>query len=54
MSIFKVLMKFADGTEELDDTEFDSELGAEEYGNYLVGCSREGAEILNLSNPGDC
>ena len=53
MSIFKVLMKFADGTEDLDDTEFDSEEGANEYGLYLMGCSREGAEILNLSNPGD-
>ena len=26
---------------------------AEEYALYLRSCSEEGAEILNMSNPGD-
>lgn len=38
--------------EEQDET-FDSEEAAEEYAMYLRSCSREGAEILHLSNPGD-
>ena len=42
---------FIDG-EEWDDV-FDSEEEAEEYARYLCSCDREGAEILNLSNPGD-
>ena len=53
MPKFKVLLQFPDGSEELDDTVFDSEDAAEEYGNYLMGCASEGAETLNLSNPGD-
>lgn len=50
---FKLLMKYSDGTEEEEDEIFDSEADAREYGEYLVSCSREGAEILELSNPGD-
>lgn len=38
---------------ELEDNVFDSYEAAEDYAGYLVGCSREGAETLNLSNPGD-
>lgn len=38
---------------ELQDEKFDSYEAAEEYALYLVGCSRTGAEILNMSNPGD-
>ncbi len=38
---------------ELQDEVFDSEEAAEEYAMYLQSCSREGAEILHLSNPGD-
>ena len=53
MAKFQVLMQYSDGTEELDDEVFDSEEDAEEYGCYLVGCCRTGAETLNLSNPGD-
>ena len=48
MSRFKVLF---DG--EYEDEVFDTEEDAEEYANYLVSCNEEGAEILNLSNPGD-
>ena len=54
MSKYRVLMQYSDGTEELDDEfSFDTEEEAEEYGNYLVGCTRTGAETMNLSNPGD-
>lgn len=35
------------------DEEFDSYEEAEDYAHYLQGCAREGAEILNMSNPGD-
>jgi hypothetical protein len=45
---FKIIF---DGEEE--DEIFDTEEAAEEYALYLCSCSREGAEILNMSNPGD-
>ena len=45
---FKVIF---DG-EECDEI-FDTEEDAEEYALYLSSCSREGAEILHMSNPGD-
>ena len=32
---------------------FETEEAAEEYALYLCGCASEGAEIMNLSNPGD-
>lgn len=48
MPKYKVLF---DG--ELEDDIFDSEDDADEYGLYLQSCSREGAEILHMSNPGD-
>ena len=48
MSKYKII--FA-GEEE--DEVFDSESAAEEYANYLCSCTREGAEILHMSNPGD-
>lgn len=32
---------------------FDTENDAEEYALYLCSCSRQGAEILHMSNPGD-
>lgn len=53
MSKYKVLMQYSDGTEEMEDDIFDTEEEAEEYGCYLVSCSRTGAETLNMSNPGD-
>ena len=40
-----------DGEEE--DELFITEREADEYAVYLQGCAREGAEILNMSNPGD-
>lgn len=48
MTKYKVLF---DG--EMQDEVFDSYEAAEEYALYLCSCSRTGAEILNLSNPGD-
>lgn len=52
-SMYRVVMKYSDGTREEDDEVFENESEAEEYGLYLVSCYREGAEILNMSNPGD-
>ncbi|MBE6114513.1 MAG: hypothetical protein E7191_05485 [Erysipelotrichaceae bacterium] len=40
-----------DGEEQ--DEVFDSEVAAEEYALYLRSCTRLGAEILHMSNPGD-
>ena len=48
MSIFKIVF---DG-EECDEI-FDTEEDAEDHALYLSSCSREGAEILHMSNPGD-
>ncbi len=48
MSVFRIEF---DG--ELQDEVFSSEKEAEEYALYLCGCSNDGAETLNLSNPGD-
>jgi hypothetical protein len=48
MKKYKILF---DG--EFEDEEFDSEEAADDYALYLVSCSRSGAEILNMSNPGD-
>ena len=54
MTKYKVLMKYEDGTEELDDEYvFDSEKDAEEYAWYLCSCCQVGAETLHMSNPGD-
>lgn len=38
---------------ELQDEIFDTEEEAEDYALYLCSCARTGAEILNMSNPGD-
>lgn len=48
MSKFKIIF---DG-EECDEI-FDTEEEAEDHALYLSSCSREGAEILHMSNPGD-
>lgn len=48
MSKYKIIFE----GEEEDDI-FDTEEAAEEYADYLVSCTREGAEILHMSNPGD-
>lgn len=48
MEKYKVLFN-----DELQDEIFDTEEEAEEHALYLCGCTREGAEILHMSNPGD-
>ncbi len=48
MARFKVIFD-----EEEQDEVFTSESAAEEYALYLRSCSRTGAEILHMSNPGD-
>jgi hypothetical protein len=51
--MYKVVMKYSDGSREEDDEVFQSESDASEYGSYLVSCYHEGAEVLHMSNPGD-
>lgn len=48
MSKYKVIF---DGEEQ--DEVFSSVKAAEEHALYLCSCTREGAEILHMSNPGD-
>ena len=48
MEKFKIIF---DGEEQ--DELFDTEAEAEEHALYLCSCSRLGAELLNMSNPGD-
>lgn len=48
MAKYKIVF---DGEEQ--DEVFDTEEAAEEYALYLCSCTREGAEILHMSNPGD-
>lgn len=48
MSRFKLLF---DG--EYEDEVFDTEEAEEEYALYLCSCTRQGAENLHMSNPGD-
>ena len=38
---------------EFEDEVYDTEEEAEEEALYLVSCTKEGAEILHMSNPGD-
>ena len=48
MEKFKIIF---DGEEQ--DEVFDTEAEAEEHALYLCSCTRTGAEILHMSNPGD-
>ena len=48
MAKFKVIF---DGEEQ--DEVFNTAKDAEEHALYLCSCTREGAEILHMSNPGD-
>lgn len=48
MSKFKIIFE-GEEQEEI----FDTEQEAEEYAWYLCSCSKTGAEILHMSNPGD-
>lgn len=53
MSKYQIMMIYSDETTDLQDEVFDDEDEAIDYAVYLAGCSRTGAEILNMSNPGD-
>lgn len=48
MSKYRVLFN-----DEYDDEIFDTEEDAEEHALYLSSCTKLGAEILHMSNPGD-
>lgn len=48
MNKYKIIFE----NEEQDEI-FDSEEEAEDYALYLISCTKQGAEILNMSNPGD-
>lgn len=48
MAKYKVLFN-----DELEDEVFDAQEEAEEHALYLVSCTKLGAEILHMSNPGD-
>jgi len=48
MAKYKVIF---DGEEQ--DEVFNTAEDAEEHALYLCSCTREGAEILHMSNPGD-
>ena len=48
MSKYRVLFN-----DEYDDEIFDTEEEAEEHALYLSSCTKLGAEILHMSNPGD-
>lgn len=51
--MYKVVMKYPDGTTEEDDEVFESASEANDYGMYMVSCYSQGGEILHMSNPGD-
>ena len=51
--MFTIRYIYDDGSIELDDEVFETEEEAEEHGLYMHSCNALGAEILNLSNPGD-
>lgn len=51
--MYKVVMRYPDGTEEELDEIFETESEADEYGLYMCSCFSTGGEDLHLSNPGD-
>ena len=50
---YRVDLHYPDGEIVEDEDLFSSVEEAFEHGEYLCGCASLGAEILNLSNPGD-
>ena len=56
---YKYILTFSDGRkfdsleEYSDEGIFNTYNAAEEAALYAIGCLRQGAEILNMSNPGD-
>lgn len=53
MAKYKIVMFYADGEMEEEDEVFDTKEAARDYALYLIGCCELGAEILEMSNPGD-
>lgn len=53
MTRYGIYLIDEDGDRDEQDEVFSSEEEAEDYAIYLQGCSRLGAEILHMSNPGD-
>lgn len=56
MAKYKIIYHWSDGTEDEDDNYgeyYSSEEIANDEGLYGLSCRRQGAEILELSNPGD-
>ena len=53
MKKYKVIFMYSDGTKEDIDEIFDTEREAISFAEDGCLSYREGAEILNLSNPGD-
>ena len=56
MAKWQVILHYSDGTTDIDDNYgdyYDSEEEAEAAGEESLSCMRQGAETLELSNPGD-
>lgn len=53
MSKYKVLILYQDGTEEEDEYVYDTYEEAHERGCDILTDFATGAEVLNMSNPGD-
>ena len=51
--MFKVVMRYPDGTTEEDDELFETELEAQDYGCTLLNNYETGGEVLHRSNPDD-
>ena len=52
MAKYRVILH-TDTEDQIEDELFETEDEATEYGLYCCSCYRQGAEILNMSNPGD-
>lgn len=56
MTKYYVEIEFKDGDTIVEDNDgkyYDSEEEAMEAADYAVSCTRQGAEIFHMSNPGD-
>ena len=53
MAKYKVMIRYSDGSSEMEDEIFETESEAESYGSYICSCCDQGAEDLYESNSGD-
>lgn len=56
MAKYKIIYYWSDGTQSEDDAYgefYDSEEEANDAGLYGLSCREQGAQILEMSNPGD-